>query len=165
MSAAGPPRRPSRVSESVTTQQRATGSARRVDTDSLAARLAQAAMAIVLTIISVLLLVTTHRLELAVLGLDIPAGLLFGAAFQAVTCVFLWAATGTRFPLLVVGCLWPVLAMPFLGESVGGGVMMPAMLGTVPQYSGWIVQGVGLLIPFLVVGLLTVARRRRARAR
>lgn len=149
----------------MTTQQRTTEPARRVDTDSLAARLAQTAMAIVLTIISVLLLVTTHRLELGVLGIDLPAGLLFGAVFQLVTCVFLWSATGARLPLLVLGCLWPVLAMPFLGESVGGGVLMPAMLGTVPQYSGWIVQGIGLVIPFLFVGLLTVARQRRARAR
>lgn len=137
---------------------------RRVDTTSLAARLTQAAMAVVLAIVSVLLMITTHRVELTVLGLDLPVGLLFGALFQVVTCVFLWAATGSRLPLLVLGCLWGVLAMPFLGEGVGGGVMMPAMLGTEPQYSGWIVQGLGLVIPFLIAGLITLVRRSRSRA-
>lgn len=138
---------------------------RRVDTTSLAARLSQAAMAVVLTIVSVLLMITTHRVELSVLGLDLPAGLVFGAAFQVVACIFLWASTGSRLPLLVLGCLWGVLAMPFLGEGIGGGVLMPAMLGTEPQYSGWVVQGLGLVIPFLIAGLITLVRRSRSRAR
>ncbi|SLM98531.1 hypothetical protein FM106_16095 [Brachybacterium faecium] len=138
---------------------------REVDTDSLAARFAQAAMAIVLAIVSVLLLLTTHRMQLAVLGVELPVGLLFGAAFQTLTCVFLWAATGSRFPLLVLGCLWGVLATPFLGEGAGGGVLLPAVIADVPQLSGWIVQGIGLIIPFLVVGLLTVVGRARSRAR
>src|SRR5699024_2111614 len=165
---------------------------REVDTDSLAARFAQAAMAIVLAIVSVLLLLTTHRMQLAVRGAELPGGLLFGAAFQTRTCVLLWAATGARFPLLVLrcvwgevaayqpltrvfrgaatgsrfplrvlGCLWGVLATPFLGEGAGGGVLLPAVIADVPQLSGWIVQGIGLIIPFLVVGLLTVVGRAR----
>lgn len=137
---------------------------RRVDTTSLAARLTQAAMAVVLAIVSVLLMITTHRVELSVLGPDLPVGLLFGALFQVVVNVFLWASTGSRLPLLVLGCLWGVLAMPFLGEGMGGGVLMPAMLGTEPQYSGWIVQGLGLVIPFLIAGLITLVRRFRSRA-
>lgn len=137
---------------------------RRADTTSLAARLTQAAMAVVLAIVSVLLMITTHRVELPVGGLHLPVGLLFGALFQVVASVFLWAATGSRLPLLVLGSLWGVLAMPFLGEGVGGGVMMPAMLGTEPQYSGWVVQGLGLVIPFLVAGLITLVRRSRSRA-
>lgn len=149
----------------MTTQQRTEEPARKVDTDSLSARIAQAVMALVLTVVSVLLLVTTHRLEIELLGIDLPAGLLFGALFQLVTCVFLWSATGSRLPVLVLGCLWGLLAMPFLGQSPGGGVLMPAMLGDVPQYSGWIVQGIGLSIPFLVAGALTLARRRPRRAR
>lgn len=149
----------------MTTSQRSAGSARQVDTTSLAARLAQAAMAIVLAIISVLLLLTTHRVELDLLGVAVPVGLLFGAVFQAITSVFLWAATGSRFPLLVLGSLWGILAMPFLGEGVGGGVMLPAVVADVPQLSGWIVQGLGLVIPFLVAGLITLAGRARPRAR
>ncbi|WP_394214467.1 hypothetical protein [Brachybacterium vulturis] len=131
-------------------------STRRVDTDSLAARLAQAAMAIVLAIISVLLMLTTHRLELGMFGPEVPVGMLFGAVFQVVTCVFLWSATGSRFPLLVLGCLWGMLATPFLGRSVGGGVLLPAMIGDVPQLSGWIVQGLGIAIPFLAAAVITV---------
>ncbi|WP_299299776.1 hypothetical protein [uncultured Brachybacterium sp.] len=137
---------------------------RRVDTTSLAARLTQAAMAVVLAIVSVLLMISTHRVELPAAGLHLPAGLLFGALFQVVASVFLWAATGSRLPLLVLGSLWGVLAMPFLGEGMGGGVMMPAMLGTEPQYSGWVVQGLGLVIPFLIAGLITLVRRSRSRA-
>lgn len=143
------------------TQQRPTA----VDTTSLAARLGQAAMAIVLAIVSVLLLVTTHRFELTVLGADLPAGLLFGAAFQAVVCLFLWSATGTRFPLLVLGSLWGLLAGPFLGEGAGGGVLMPAVIAEQAQYSGWIVQGIGILIPFALALVITVAGRGRSRAR
>ena len=137
---------------------------RRVDTTSLAARLTQAAMAVVRAIVSVLLMITLHRVELPVAGLRLPVGLLFGALFQVVTSVFLWAATGSRLPLLVLGSLWGLLAMPFLGEGLGGGVLMPAMLGTEPQYSGWVVQGLGLVIPFLIAGLITLVRRARTRA-
>ncbi|WP_241237300.1 hypothetical protein [Brachybacterium saurashtrense] len=142
-----------------------TSAARTVDTTSLAARLAQAAMAIVLAIVSVLLMLTTHRLSLDVLGAAIPVGLLFGALFQGVVCVFLWAATGARLPLLVLGCLWPVLAIPFLGEGVGGGVLLPAVIAGQVQLSGWIVQAIGVGVPFLVAALATVADRRRSRAR
>ena len=138
------------------TQQRPTA----VDTTSLAARLGQAAMAIVLAIVSVLLLVTTHRFELTVLGVDLPAGLLLGAVFQAV-----WSATGTRFPLLVLGSLWGLLAGPFLGEGAGGGVLLPAEIAGQAQYSGWIVQGIGILIPFALALVITVAGRGRSRAR
>ena len=141
------------------------GPPRTVDTTSLAARSAQAAMAIVLAIISVLLMLTTHRTELELFGVDLPVGLVFGAVFQVVTCVFLWAATGSRFPLLVLGCLWGMLATPFLGESVGGGVLLPAVIGGVPQITGWIVQGLGLVIPFLLAAVITVAGRRRTRTR
>ncbi|MDN5899605.1 MAG: hypothetical protein L0H74_06000 [Brachybacterium sp.] len=141
------------------------GSTRSVDTSSLAARLAQAAMAIVLAIISVLLMLTTHRMQFGLFGFDVPAGLLFGAVFQVVTCVFLWSATGSRFPLLVLGCLWGMLATPFLGESVGGGVLLPAMIGDVPQLSGWVVQGLGLVIPFLIAGGITVVGKLSTRAR
>ena len=143
------------------TQQRPTA----VDTTSLAARLGQAAMAIVLAIVSVLLLVTTHRFELTVLGVDLPAGLLLGAVFQAVVCLFLWSATGTRFPLLVLGSLWDLLAGPFLGEWAGGGVLLPAEIAGQAQYSGWIVQGIGILIPFALALVITVAGRGRSRAR
>lgn len=140
-------------------------SGRTVDTASLGARLAQAAMAIVLAIASVLLMLTTHRMEVALLGVDLPVGLVFGAALQIVICVFLWSATGSRFPLLVLGGLWGMLATPFLGESVGGGVLLPAVVAEVPQLSGWIVQGLGILIPFLMAGLFTLLERRAPRRR
>src|SRR5699024_12701229 len=77
---------------------------REVDTDSLAARFAQAAMAIVLAIVSVLLLLTTHSMQLAVLGAELAVGLLFGDAFQPIGCVFLRADTGSGLPLLVRVC-------------------------------------------------------------
>lgn len=137
------------------------GAPRGVDTEPRAARLAQVAMAIVLAVISVGLLVTTHRVQLELLGVDWPVGLLFGAAFQVVTCVFLYAATGSRLPLVVLGALWGILAMPLMGRGVGGGVLMPAVIGEQAQYSGWIVQGLGLGIPFLVAGAITAARLRR----
>ncbi|ATG55296.1 hypothetical protein CFK41_11365 [Brachybacterium ginsengisoli] len=140
-------------------------SGRTIDTASLGARLAQAAMAIVLTIVSVLLMLTTHRLQLALGGIDLPAGLVFGAVLQIVICVFLWSATGSRFPLLLVGGLWGMLATPFLGESIGGGVLLPAQVADIPQISGWIVQGLGILIPFLMAGLVTVLGRRAPRRR
>lgn len=140
-------------------------SGRHVDTDSRAARLTQAAMAVVLAVISVVLMISTHRVQVELLGVDWPVGLLFGAAFQVVTCVFLYAATGSRLPLLVLGSLWGILAMPMMGRGVGGGVLMPAVIGDQAQYSGWAVQGLGLAIPFAVAGLITVSRLRRLRTR
>lgn len=67
--------------------------------------------------------------------------------------------------MLVLGCLWGMLATPFLGESVGGGVLLPAMIGDVPQLSGWVIQGLGLAIPFLAAAVITVAGTFARRAR
>lgn len=128
-------------------------------TTTLGARVSQVLMALVLSAISVMLLLTTHRLEVTVLGVDLPAGLAFGALFQVVISVFLWSSTGSLLPVLVLGCLWGMLATPFLGEGAGGGVMLPAMLGDVPQYAGWIVQGIGMGVPFLVAGVIALAAR------
>ena len=141
----------------ISTQQSPTGA----PTTTLGARLGQAAMAVVLTIVSVPLLLTTHRVELAVLGADLPAGLLFGAAFQVVVSLFLWAATGTRFPVLVLGALWGLAAAPFLGQGAGGGVLLPAELAGQVQLSGWIVQGIGIGVHFLVVLAMTLVGRGR----
>lgn len=132
-----------------------------VDTTSLAARFSQAALAIVLTILSVVLLVTTHRLKVALGGVELPAGLLFGTVFQLTACVFLYTATGSRLPLVILGSLWGLLAMPFLGRGVGGGVLFPAVIAEQVQYSGWIVQGIGVLLPFAVALVITLLRRRR----
>ncbi|MCT1654529.1 hypothetical protein [Brachybacterium muris] len=133
---------------------------RQVDTQSLAARMSQVALAFVIAVLSVVLLVTTHRVRLALGGVDLPAGLLFGTAFQVTACVFLYAATGSRLPLVVLGSLWGLLAMPFLGRGVGGGVLFPAVIGDQVQLSGWIVQGIGVLLPFAMALVITALRRR-----
>lgn len=132
-----------------------------VDTTSISARVAQAVMGVVLAVISVLLMITTHRMELDLLGMELPAGLAFGTLFQLVACVFLYTATGSRLPLVVLGSLWPLLAIPFLGNGAGGGVLMPAVIAEQPQYSGWIVQGIGTAIPFLLALVITLWHRRR----
>lgn len=132
-----------------------------VDTTSLPSRVAQVVMGVVLTIVSVLLMITTHRMQLELLGIDLPAGLLFGALFQVVVTVFLYASTGSRLPLVVVGSLWALVAIPFLGNGAGGGVLMPAVIAGKAQYSGWIVQALGIGIPFLGVLAVTLGRRRR----
>lgn len=134
-----------------------------VDTQSLAARFSQVALAIVVSILSVALLVTTHRLRMDVAGVELPLGLLFGTLFQVTACVFLYASTGSRLPLGVLGSLWGLLAMPFLGRGVGGGVLFPAAIGAQVQYSGWIVQGIGVLLPFVIIGVITLLRNRRRR--
>lgn len=131
-----------------------------VDTRSLPARISQVVLGVVITVLSVVLLVTTHRLRVDVGGVDVPAGLLLGTAFQVTACVFLYAATGSRLPLAVVGSLWGLLAMPFLGRGAGGGVLFPAEIAGQPQISGWIVQGIGVLLPFVVILAITVLRRR-----
>ncbi|WP_193104267.1 hypothetical protein [Brachybacterium sp. FME24] len=132
-----------------------------VDTSSVAARITQGAMGVVLAVISVLLMITTHRMQLEIGGVALPVGLLFGGAFQIVTCVFLYAATGSRLPLVVLGSLWGLIAAPFLGRGAGGGVLMPAVIADQPQFSGWIVQGIGVAVPFLTVGVITLLRRRQ----
>ena len=132
---------------------------------SLGARIGQAAMAVVLTLVSVPLLLTIHRVELDVLGAKLPLGLLFGAVFQIVVSLFLWASTGSRLPVLVLGALWGLAAAPFLGRGAGGGVLLPAEIAGETQISGWIVQGIGILVPFLVALVVTLAPLRRSRAR
>nr|WP_150108310.1 hypothetical protein [Brachybacterium muris] len=122
--------------------------------------MSQVALAFVIAVLSVVLLVTTHRVRLALGGVDLPAGLLFGTAFQVTACVFLYAATGSRLPLVVLGSLWGLLAMPFLGRGVGGGVLFPAVIGDQVQLSGWIVQGIGVLLPFAMALVITALRRR-----
>lgn len=157
------PRQPSSTATAGPSSRGASG--RTVETDSLGARITQAVMALVLAVVSVLLLLTAHRLRIDVWGIGLPVGLLFGAAFQVVISLFLWASTGARLPLLVLGSLWGVLALPFLGEGAGGGVLLPAALGDQVQYAGWIVQAIGLGIPFAVAGAITLAGRSRSRSR
>ncbi|GAA1488489.1 hypothetical protein [Brachybacterium sacelli] len=132
-----------------------------VETTSLSARITQGVMAVVLAVISVLLMLTTHRMQVALGGVDLPVGPVFGGAFQIVTCVFLYSATGSRLPLVVVGSLWGLIALPFLGHGAGGGVLMPAEIAGRLQLGGWIVQGLGVGIPFVAVLVITLWRRRR----
>ena len=44
-------------------------------------------------------------------------------------------------------------------------VLLPAVIADQAQYSGWIVQGIGILIPFALALVFTVAGRGRSRAR
>ncbi|PWH07061.1 hypothetical protein DEO23_07825 [Brachybacterium endophyticum] len=134
-----------------------------MDTATIAARISQVLSALVVAVISVLLLVTMHRLQWDVLGIGLPVGLLFGAVFQAVCSLFLWASTGSRLPVLVLGCIWGLMVMPLAGNGAGGGVLMPAVLGRQPQYSGWIIQGIGVAVPFVFLGAQMLLSRRRVR--
>lgn len=131
-------------------------------TDSLATRIGQVAMAIVPALLLVALMTAVHRLRVELGGFELPAGLLFGAAYQVVTCVFLYAVTGSRLPLVALGALWGMLVMPLAGRGAGGGVLMPAVIGEQAQYSGWILQGIGVFVPFLVAAAITLLRRRRS---
>lgn len=129
-------------------------------TASIAARISQVIAAIVVAVVSVLLLVTMHRLQLTVAGVDLPVGLVFGAVFQFAASTFLWAATGARLPVVVLGCIWGLMVLPFAGTSPGGGVLMPAVIAQKAQISGWIVQGIGIVVPFVFLGIQHLASRR-----
>lgn len=120
-------------------------------------------MAIVPAILSVALMTATHRLRLELGGVQLPAGLLFAAAYQLVTCLFLYAATGSRLPLVALGALWGMLVAPLSGRGAGGGVLMPAVIGEQVQYSGWVLQGLGVFGPFVVAGVITLLRLRGGR--
>jgi hypothetical protein len=135
------------------------------DTASIAARISQVICALVIGAVSVLLLVTLHRVQLSVLGLSLPIGLVIGAVFQFACSTFLWASTGARLPVVVLGCVWGLMVMPFAGRGAGGGVLMPAIIGEQTQYSGWIVQGIGVAVPFVFLGVQLLVARRSARAR
>lgn len=114
-----------------------------------------------LAVISVLLMVTVHRHTVELGGIDWPTGLLLGAAFQLAASLFVWATTGTRIALVVLAAVWGIAVMPLTGPGVGGGVLMPAVVGDQMQYSGYAVQLLGVGIPFAVLGVITVQRRRR----
>lgn len=134
---------------------------RTVDTTSVSARVSQAVMAVVIAVISVLFLITTHRMRLDLGPVQVPTGLLLGLLFQVTACVFLVASTGARLPLLLLGSLWGLIAGPFLGRGAGGGVLVPAVVAEQTQYAGWIVQGIGILVPFAAALMVTLRRRRR----
>lgn len=129
-------------------------------TTSIAARASQVVAAIVVAVVSVLLLVTMHRLEVSVGGIHLPVGLVFGAVFQFAASTFLWAATGARLPVVVLGCVWGLMVLPFAGTSPGGGVLMPAVIAQRTQISGWIVQGIGIAVPFAFLGIQHLVSRR-----
>lgn len=120
----------------------------------------QVVAAIVLAVISVLLLVTIHRLELPVAGIDLPIGLVMGAVFQLAALLFLVASTGRRLPLVVLTAAWGALVIPFSGNGAGGGVLMPGALGDQIQYQGWIVQLIGVGVPLLVLVVMWAVRMR-----
>ncbi|MFC0675774.1 hypothetical protein [Brachybacterium hainanense] len=126
-----------------------------------AGRIMQCVLAGVIALISVGLMVSLHRLSIDVLGLALPLGLVLGGLFQTVASIFLLAVTGSRLPVLVLACVWGIAVMPLAGAGAGGGVLMPAVIGGRMQVSGWIVQGLGVLIPFLVALAVTLLRRRR----
>lgn len=126
------------------------------------ARVAQVALGALLSVISVVLLVPMHRLELDLLGIDLPVGLVFGFVFQLVASIFAYSSTGSRLPLVILGALWGLLVMPFAGRGIGGGVLMPAEMGEQTQYSGLLLQAIGVLTPFAVAGVITLIARKRA---
>lgn len=115
----------------------------------------------ILAAISVLLLVTTHRLTVTVGGFGLPVGLLMGAVFQLAASLFLVASTGRRLPLIVLTAAWGTLVIPFAGNGAGGGVLMPGALGDQVQYQGWIVQLIGVGVPLAVLVVLWAVRMRR----
>lgn len=123
--------------------------------------MAQVTQAVVLSILAAVLMITTHRVRVELGGVDWPVGLLFGAVFQLVCCVFAYASTGARLPLLLMGSLWGPFTLPFLTRGAGGGVLLPAEIGGQAQYSGWAVQLLGIGIPFVAVAVVSLGRRRR----
>jgi hypothetical protein len=150
----------------VTTHVRATGeraadeqTPARFDVTSPAARAGQLVLAVVLCAVSLFLLIPLHRFSIDLGGAHLPVGLLFALVFQVVVSVFLWAATGAYLPVIVLACLWGLGVMPFAGNGAGGGVLMPAALGDRIQLQGWVIQAIGVLVPFAV--LLVVRWRER----
>lgn len=118
-------------------------------------------MTALIAVVSVLLMVTVHRHTVELGGIDWPTGLLLGAAFQLAASLFVWATTGTRIALVVLAAVWGLAVMPLTGPGVGGGVLMPAVVGDQMQYSGYAVQLLGVGIPFVVLAVITVLRRLR----
>lgn len=118
-------------------------------------------MGALLGIVSALLMVTCHRLSLDVAGLELPIGLILGAVLQTACCVFLLASTGRRLGVVVLAVVWFLVALPFAGQSAGGGVLMPAAIGEEVQYQGWAVQILGIGIPLLALAACWVQRIRR----
>jgi hypothetical protein len=121
----------------------------------------QVVLALILTVVSVLVLVPVHRLSLDVAGVAVPAGLVFAVLFQIVASVFLWASTGSRLPILLLGCLWGLAVIPFAGSGAGGGALLPAALGEQLQVSSYLIQGIGVLVPLLVALVITLVGRRK----
>lgn len=117
----------------------------------------------VIAVISVLVMVTVHRHTVPLGGAHLPTGLLLGACFQIAASVLVWSVTGARASLVVLAAVWGLAVMPFAGRGAGGGILMPAVLGEQVQYSGVIVQLIGVGVPFAVLAVISLSARRRNR--
>jgi hypothetical protein len=134
----------------------------RFDVSSASARIGQLVLAVVVCAVSLFLLIPLHRVGIDLGGVQLPVGLAFGLVLQVVASVFLWAATGAYLPVIVLACLWGIGVMPFAGNGAGGGVLMPAALGDRLQLQGWVVQGIGVLVPFVVLLVIRRWENRRS---
>ncbi|MCS6712424.1 hypothetical protein JSY14_10440 [Brachybacterium sp. EF45031] len=127
-------------------------------------RLGQVLLAVVVGVVSAALMIVVHRAGVELGGVRWPVGLVLGAAFQLAASLFLLAATGSRLPVLMMLLTWVAAAMALLGEGAGGGVLVPAQLAGRPQYAGWVVQVLGVVIPAAVIAAASIRRLSRLQA-
>ncbi|MDO5662422.1 MAG: hypothetical protein Q4G40_06995 [Brachybacterium sp.] len=130
----------------------------------LVSRLLQIAAGVILGVISAALLITIHRATVELGGVPVPTGLLLGAVFQLAASLFLLNAFASRLPVLILVVTWGAVATILSLEGPGGGVLVPAQIGDRMQYAGWIVQGIGVGIPLLVLLVDWTGRMRRITA-
>ncbi|CAM4124942.1 MULTISPECIES: hypothetical protein [Helcobacillus] len=128
-------------------------------------RIAQFATGAVLGVLSAFVLIGMHRVSAEIGGVTVPWGLAFGALFQVVACVLVVAWFDAKLPLIILAAVFALLALMFSGPSPGGGILMPAEVNGEAQYSGWLIQLIGVLIPLIAAAGLwavQIAALRRA---
>lgn len=128
-------------------------------------RVVMVLLGLLLAAVSLALMISTHRVHVDLFTISWPVGLVFGAVLQLAASIFLLSSGGSRLPLLVFLIAWGMGTALFAGTGAGGGVLMPAVIEDRIQFSGWIVQGLGILIPLAVLGVDLVLRLRRTAPR
>lgn len=117
----------------------------------------------IVAVLSVMFMVTVHRHELGVGPYELPTGMIMAVTFQIAASIFVWATSGTRSSMIVLASVWGIAMLPFAGRGRGGGVLMPAVVEDQPQYSGVLLQLLGVAIPFIVLFFVSRYETRRRR--
>lgn len=131
-----------------------------VDGTKPASRTTEIVVGAIAGVLGGLVVIGTHRMRSAVGGVQIPWGLIFGLAFQAIATGGLIAISGRKLALFIDALAFTIVAMYFSGTSLGGGLLVPAQIAGVAQWQGWAAQFLGVIVPLVGAAIVWIIQIR-----